>query len=122
MPAPDTSTSGPSSAPPTNLAISDARNLTHETVVRPPWYSGHPGTPDYRRCMAANDAERIRLVVLFGGQSAEHEVSLVTARHVLAATDADRYEIEPIAILKDGRWIQADDAARALTAGPEALP
>ncbi len=72
--------------------------------------------------MAANDAERIRLVVLFGGQSAEHEVSLVTARHVLAATDPDRYEIEPIAIQKDGRWIQADDAARALAAGPEALP
>jgi D-alanine-D-alanine ligase len=72
--------------------------------------------------MAASDAERIRLVVLFGGQSAEHEVSLVTARHVLAATDPDRYAIEPVAIQKDGRWILADDAARALAAGPEALP
>jgi D-alanine-D-alanine ligase len=72
--------------------------------------------------MAPNDAERIRLVVLFGGQSAEHEVSLVTARHVLAATDPDRYEIAPVAIQKDGRWILADDAARALAAGPEALP
>jgi D-alanine-D-alanine ligase len=67
-------------------------------------------------------SERTRLVVLFGGQSAEHEVSLVTARHVLAATDADRYDIEPIAIQKDGRWILADDAARALAAGPDALP
>jgi D-alanine-D-alanine ligase len=67
-------------------------------------------------------SERTRLVVLFGGQSAEHEVSLVTARHVLAATDADRYDIEPIAIEKDGRWILADDAARALAAGPDALP
>jgi D-alanine-D-alanine ligase len=72
--------------------------------------------------MAPSDAERIRLVVLFGGQSAEHEVSLVTARHVLAAADPDRYEIEPVAIQKDGRWIRADDAARALAAGPEALP
>jgi D-alanine-D-alanine ligase len=72
----------------------------------------------------AHDAasERTRLVVLFGGQSAEHEVSLVTARHVLAAADPDRYDIAPVAIQKDGRWILADDAARALAAGPDALP
>jgi D-alanine-D-alanine ligase len=66
--------------------------------------------------------ERMRLVVLFGGQSAEHEVSLVTARHVLAAVDPDRYELAPIAIQKDGTWTRADDAARALAAGPAALP
>jgi D-alanine-D-alanine ligase len=65
---------------------------------------------------------RIRLVVLFGGQSAEHEVSLVTARHVLAATDPDRYDIAPVAIGKDGRWTIASDAARALAAGPGGLP
>ena len=65
---------------------------------------------------------RIRLVVLFGGQSAEHEVSLVTARHVLAAIDADRYDIVPVAIAKDGRWINATDAALALATGPDALP
>jgi D-alanine-D-alanine ligase len=72
--------------------------------------------------MAPSDAPKTRLVVLFGGQSAEHEVSLVTARHVLAATDPDRYRIEPIAIQKDGRWTHADDVLRALQAGPEALP
>jgi D-alanine-D-alanine ligase len=65
---------------------------------------------------------RTRLVVLFGGQSAEHEVSLVTARHVLAATDPDRYDIAPVAIAKDGRWINATDAALALAAGPAGLP
>jgi len=65
---------------------------------------------------------RIRLVMLFGGQSAEHEVSLVTARHVLAATDAERYDISPVAIGKDGRWVLAHDAALALAAGPDALP
>jgi len=65
---------------------------------------------------------RIRLVVLFGGQSAEHEVSLVTARHVLAAIDADRYDIVPVAIAKDGQWISATEAALALAAGPDALP
>jgi D-alanine-D-alanine ligase len=65
---------------------------------------------------------RIRLVVLYGGQSAEHEVSLVTARHVLAAIDADRYDISPVAIGKDGRWVLAHDATAALAGGPDALP
>lgn len=65
---------------------------------------------------------RIRLVVLFGGQSAEHEVSLVTARHVLAATNPDRYDIVPIGITPDGRWVVATEAARALAAGVDTLP
>ena len=68
------------------------------------------------------DAERIRLVVIFGGQSAEHEVSLVTARHVLAATDQEHYDIQPVGITRDGRWVLAEDAARALAKGPDALP
>ena len=65
---------------------------------------------------------RIRLVVLFGGQSAEHDVSRVSARHVLAAADPARYEIQPVAITKQGEWILATEAARALAAGPDALP
>jgi D-alanine-D-alanine ligase len=65
---------------------------------------------------------RTRLVVLFGGQSPEHEVSLVTARHVLAATDLDRYEVVPVAITPDGTWRLAEEAARALAAGPASLP
>ncbi len=67
-------------------------------------------------------SERIRLVVLFGGQSAEHEVSLVTARHVLAAADPDRYDIQPIAITATGRWVFAEATAKALLSGPDALP
>lgn len=64
----------------------------------------------------------LRLVVLFGGRSAEHDVSCVTARHVLAAADPDRYRIEPIAITRDGRWVRAHDAAAALAAGADRLP
>lgn len=45
-----------------------------------------------------------RLVVLFGGRSAEHEVSVVSARSVLAALDPDRYELVTIGIDKQGRW------------------
>jgi D-alanine-D-alanine ligase len=65
---------------------------------------------------------RTRLVVIFGGQSAEHEVSLVTASHVLAATDQLRYDIQPVGITRDGQWVLAEDAARALAKGPDALP
>ncbi len=65
---------------------------------------------------------RVRLVVLFGGRSAEHDVSRVTARHVLAAADPDRYEIVPVGITRTGRWVLAETAARALLDGPASLP
>jgi D-alanine-D-alanine ligase len=64
----------------------------------------------------------IRLVVLFGGQSAEHDVSCVTARHVLAAADPDRYRIEPVGITREGRWVLAADASAALARGAAELP
>jgi len=66
--------------------------------------------------------DRIRLVVLFGGQSAEHEVSCVSAYHVLRAVDPDRYEVEAIGITREGTWVRADDAVAALRSGAEALP
>jgi D-alanine-D-alanine ligase len=66
--------------------------------------------------------ERVRLVVLFGGQSAEHEVSCTTAAHVLAAADADAYEVVPIGITREGTWVQADEARAALARGRAALP
>jgi D-alanine-D-alanine ligase len=72
--------------------------------------------------MATDD--RIRLVVLFGGQSAEHEVSCVSGYHVLRAVDPERYDIDAIGITREGQWVRADDAiaaldddARALSAG-----
>ncbi len=65
--------------------------------------------------------DRIHLIVLFGGQSAEHEVSCVTATHVLAAADPARYRITPVGISTDGSWAIAAGAAEALSAG-RALP
>lgn len=65
---------------------------------------------------------RIRLVVLFGGQSAEHDVSRVTAAHVVRAADPARYDVVPIAIDRDGRWLAAEAAARALAEGVHAVP
>ncbi|GAA1482426.1 D-alanine--D-alanine ligase family protein [Gordonia sinesedis] len=66
----------------------------------------------------------LRLVVLYGGVSAEHDVSRVTAAHVLAAADPAKYEVVPIGIAKDGRWLRNDKVIAALadaTPLPEAL-
>ena len=67
-------------------------------------------------------SQRPHLVVLFGGRSAEHDVSCTTAAHVLRAADPNRYRITAIGIDRDGQWHLAEDAMRALAAGPDALP
>ena len=72
--------------------------------------------------MPGDETERINLIVLFGGQSAEHDVSCTTAAHVLAAADPDKYDITPIGISTDGQWALADGALAALRQGPGALP
>jgi D-alanine-D-alanine ligase len=70
-----------------------------------------------------SSSERIRLVVLFGGRSAEHEVSCTTAVNVLQALDPTRYEVVPVGVTHDGRWVLAEEAAKLLAAGgPAALP
>lgn len=66
--------------------------------------------------------ERIHLIVLFGGRSAEHEVSCTTAAHVLGAADPARYRITPIGIDRIGRWALAEEAVTALHEGVAALP
>jgi D-alanine-D-alanine ligase len=66
--------------------------------------------------------ERIHLVVLFGGQSAEHDVSCTTAAHVLAAVDPARYRVTPIGISTDGEWALATEAVAALSRGTHMLP
>lgn len=67
-------------------------------------------------------SERIRLILLFGGRSAEHDVSRVTARHVLAAADPAKYELVPIGISRSGEWHRADSALARRAEGPDALP
>ena len=73
--------------------------------------------------MPGSDAERVRLLVLFGGRSAEHEVSCITAVSVLRAVDPNRYDVVPVGITRDGRWVLAEEAQRLLAGGgPAALP
>jgi D-alanine-D-alanine ligase len=59
--------------------------------------------------------EKIRVGILFGGRSGEHEVSLLSAASVLNAIDKDKYEVVPIGITKDGRWLTAEHAENLLT-------
>ena len=56
---------------------------------------------------------RTRVLVLYGGRSAEHEVSCLSARSVLAALDAERYEAVPVGITRDGRWTATDGRIEA---------
>lgn len=57
-----------------------------------------------------------RLIVLYGGRSAEHEVSCVSALHVLRAADPDRYDLVPVGIDREGQWFTGDDALEAVRA------
>jgi len=67
--------------------------------------------------------DRVRLVVLFGGRSPEHDVSRTSAREVIAALDPDRYDITPVGIGRDGTWMLATETAEILGgAGAGALP
>ncbi|WP_075019608.1 D-alanine--D-alanine ligase [Actinomadura madurae] len=52
-----------------------------------------------------SQVSRIRVAVVFGGRSSEHAISCVTAGAVMAAIDRDRYEVVPVGIARDGRWV-----------------
>lgn len=60
---------------------------------------------------------RLRVGILFGGRSGEHDVSLRSAQSVMAALDPARYDVVPIGIGRDGSWVIDGDPMRALTDG-----
>jgi D-alanine-D-alanine ligase len=79
--------------------------------------------------------KKLRIGILFGGRSGEHEVSLLSAASVLTAINKNKYEVVPIGITKEGRWLTdvhaerllrgeaAPDGGRSLRAGdPESTP
>src|SRR5690242_1398659 len=79
-----------------------------------------------RRCpsvairLASLMPRKLRVGIIFGGRSGEHEVSLRSAASVLAAIDKKKYEVVPIGIAKTGHWLLADDARHMLDAGTNA--
>jgi D-alanine-D-alanine ligase len=64
------------------------------------------------------DKKRLRIGVLFGGRSGEHEVSLASAASVIRGLDPDKYEVVPIGITKEGHWLIGTSAQKLL---PEVL-
>jgi D-alanine-D-alanine ligase len=62
-------------------------------------------------------AKKIKVGVIFGGRSGEHEVSLVSAKGIMNAMDKEKYEVVPVGITKEGRWIASGDPMKALEAG-----
>lgn len=57
---------------------------------------------------------KLKIAVLFGGRSGEHEVSLVSARSVMGALDRERFEVIPVGITREGAWLVGSDPMKAL--------
>jgi D-alanine-D-alanine ligase len=70
-----------------------------------------------------NQPAKPRVAVVFGGRSSEHAISCVTAGSVLEAIDRSAYEVVPIGIATDGRWVlESGDPERLRIEGPDRLP
>lgn len=68
-----------------------------------------------------NNKRKVRVALLFGGKSGEHEVSLLSARSIMEAlSQSETYEIYPIGITKEGKWLNAGDSRGLLATGREA--
>ena len=59
-------------------------------------------------------SQKLRVGVIFGGRSGEHEVSLRSAESVINALDRDKYDVVPIAITKQGKWLASSEATNLL--------
>jgi D-alanine-D-alanine ligase len=69
-----------------------------------------------------SELHRPRIAVIFGGRSSEHAISCVTAGSVLRAIDRSRYEVVPIGVAPDGRWVLSDASPEQLTITSGRLP
>ena len=62
--------------------------------------------------------KKLRIGILFGGRSGEHEVSLLSAASILKAIDKAKYDVVPLGITREGRWVTAHDAHALLSGKP----
>ncbi|AZR73051.1 D-alanine--D-alanine ligase A [Anoxybacter fermentans] len=62
-------------------------------------------------------SDRLKLALIFGGRSSEHEVSIMSARSIYQAINKDKYEVFPIAITKEGRWLSPKISKKVLDDG-----
>ena len=66
--------------------------------------------------------KKLRVGILFGGRSGEHEVSLLSAASILNAIDRTKYEVIPIGITKQGQWLPPTEAQHLLTGDTKPAP
>jgi D-alanine-D-alanine ligase len=69
--------------------------------------------------MTKKQPRKLRVGILFGGRSGEHEVSLLSAASILRAIDKQKYEVIPIGINREGRWLPPAEAQGLLADGPK---
>ena len=67
--------------------------------------------------IAEKEVKMIKLGIIFGGRSEEHEVSRLSATSVIGAVDTSKYEIVPIGITRDGRWYLYDGPVEKIATG-----
>ena len=65
---------------------------------------------------------KTRIAVVFGGRSSEHAVSAVSAGSILAALDPDEYDVVPVGITREGRWVLTDGDPQSLAIAGRRLP
>jgi D-alanine-D-alanine ligase len=65
---------------------------------------------------------RIRVAVLMGGRSTEHEISCISAQSIVAALDPQRYDVSAVGIARDGRWVRAADGGLGIISTTGRLP
>jgi D-alanine-D-alanine ligase len=71
---------------------------------------------------AISEQRKIRVAVVFGGRGPEHSVSVMGGGNMLRSIDRDRYEVIPVGITREGRWVLAADEPARLTASQGQLP
>ncbi len=98
--------------------MSTEHSPTGETPPQPRPASSEPTVPTGPTAPSAKP----RIAIVFGGRSSEHAVSCSSAASVLRAIDRERYEVVPIGIAADGRWVLVADDPDALELAPGHIP
>ncbi|NMO52625.1 D-alanine--D-alanine ligase [Actinoplanes sp. TBRC 11911] len=81
-----------------------------------------PGKPATERPKKVTTPRKTRVAIVFGGRSSEHAISVVSAGSILRALDPDQYEVVPVGITREGRWVLAGEDPAQLAISERRLP
>ncbi len=71
------------------------------------------------RVSTPSESRKPRVAVVFGGRSSEHSISCISAGSVIAALDPEKYDVVPVGIATDGRWVLESVDQGSLALGPK---